>query len=195
MLAALAANPRVLARLADEQAAVVAAHGEALTPAAVAAAPYASAVIRETLRMRMIVSGVMRKAEKDLELPGGQTIPSGCPVMVAFSAMAEREPAWQGDAEEFKPERFLTGGGGGSNSAVSLAAQPPSFNPFGIGTRYCLGSHLALAEMGAVVAELGRLAASHGLEVEQPGRWEEFPILRPDNGLPTRLVAKGAGRG
>jgi hypothetical protein len=45
------------------------------------------------------------------------------------------------------------------------------------------------------VAELGRLAASHGLEVEQPGRWEEFPILRPDNGLPTRLVAKGAGRG
>ncbi|GBF88017.1 hypothetical protein Rsub_00729 [Raphidocelis subcapitata] len=193
MLGALAANPRVLARLADEQAAVVAAHGEALTPAAVAAAPYAAAVVRETLRMRLIVPGVMRKAEKDVQLAGGLSIPKGCPVLVAFSAIADREPAWEADRGEFRPERFLTGGSGGSGGPEALAPQPAGFNPFGIGTRYCLGSHLALAEMGAMVAELGRLAGSHALEVEQPGRWEEFPILRPDNGLPTRFVAKPPG--
>ncbi|GBF88018.1 cytochrome P450 [Raphidocelis subcapitata] len=194
MLAALAADPRALARLADEQAAVLAAHGEALTPAAVAAAPYATAVIRETLRIRPVVAGAMRTAVRDVELPGGLVIPRGCPMAVAFSAMAAREPAWQADRGEFRPERFLTGGGsgsGGSGGPESLAPQPAGFNPFGIGTRYCLGSHLALAEMGAMVAELGRLGGSHALEVEQPGRWEEFPILRPDNGLPTRFVRKG----
>jgi cytochrome P450 len=50
MVASLAEHPAVLRRLAAEQAAVVAAHGPALSPAALAAAPYASAVVRETLR-------------------------------------------------------------------------------------------------------------------------------------------------
>lgn len=56
-----------------------------------------------------------------------------------------------------------------------------------------MGYHLALAEMTALVAELARLLeASHDLEAEPPRAWAEFPALKPDNGLPARLVARAA---
>jgi len=91
--------------------------------------PFNAAVIREALRLRPIVPAAMRRAGRDIQLPGGAVIPSGCPVAIAFSSMAEREPAWQADWSEFRPERFLAEGGGG------LAPQPATFNPFGIGQR------------------------------------------------------------
>ena len=210
----LASHPDALARVCAEQARVLQTHGEAVTPDAMAAMPYAAACIRETLRARPIVSGVMRKAGRDVELSPGVVIPKGCPVAVALATIAEREPAWRGDWDEFKPERFLVtaapGSGGGNNSsgsvsssssgvssssgeaeaAVALAPSPPTYNPFGIGVRYCLGSHLATAEMTAMVAELAREIARSGrrLEVERPTAWREFPILVPDNGLPGRLA-------
>ncbi len=187
MLDLVTRHPAALSRLAAEQSAVLAAHGPALTPAAAAAMPYAMAVIREALRMRPIVSGVLRKATRDIVLPGGPVIPSGargvtfwagavtvvcctclflclavgqepnprrdphhrrtassvpqnpnrppgCPVMVAFSAMAEREPAWQSDLDQFRPERFLVGGGA-EGGEVALAPLTPTFSPFGMGQR------------------------------------------------------------
>jgi hypothetical protein len=200
MIAALSAHPRVLRRLAAEQAAVVAALGPALSPAAIAAAPYATAVIRETLRYRPVVAGAMRTALRDIPLPGGESVPAGCPVVVAFSSMAAREPAWQADWDDFRPERFLAGGaglaageGGAGPGRDALAPVPTTFVPFGVGTRYCMGSHLAHAEMAAVAFEVARLVeAGYALEVEQPKAWAEFPILRPTNRLPARLVPRGA---
>jgi cytochrome P450 len=135
MLAALAADPAALSRLSAERAAVSAAHGRALTPAAAAAAPYAAACIRETLRLRPIVSGAMRVAERDITLAGGAgVVPKGCPILMAFSSMAEREPAWQDSWGQFRPERFLVEPGA-AGGAAALAPQPSSFNPFGIGQR------------------------------------------------------------
>jgi cytochrome P450 len=147
LLAALAADPAAAARLAAEREAAAAAHGPALTPAALAAMPYATAAVRETLRLRPIVSGAMRVAERDVALSSGGTIPKGCPILMAFSSMAEREPGWAEDWGEFKPERFLNpaaAGGGGSggeeaagaaSGAPALAPLPPTYNPFGIGQR------------------------------------------------------------
>jgi hypothetical protein len=44
--------------------------------------------------------------------------------------------------------------------------------------------------MTAMAAELAELAATHDFVAEQPREFVEFPITRPDNGLPTRFVRK-----
>lgn len=67
--------------------------------------------------------------------------------------------------------------------------------PFGTGQRTCLGINLAYAEMAAVLAELGRC---YSLTADWQTDWKDFPIKRPDNGLPLRLegrivVASAAG--
>ena len=53
---------------------VIAEHGEALTPAAASAMPYADACVKEALRIAPIVAVVTRVALKTFEL-GGFTIP------------------------------------------------------------------------------------------------------------------------
>lgn len=97
----------------------------------------------------------MRKAGKDIPLPGGATIPAGCPVAVAFSSMAEREPAWQADWEAFKPERFLTAtgvtSGGGGGGGVVLSQPPAGYNPFGVGVR-CAGGQRAGGRLSGLAA-------------------------------------------
>ena len=60
-------------KLREEQQAVVAEHGEALTEAALKAMPYAEAVIREAMRHTPIVGAIPREALQDFEL-GGYTI-------------------------------------------------------------------------------------------------------------------------
>lgn len=129
MLDQLAGRPDLTTRLSEEQAAAAAAHGPDLGPSALAAMPLAAATVRETLRVRPIVPGVMRRAERDIQLSTGGSIPSGCPFLVALSTITEREPAFQDAPAKFRPERFLADGG------AALAPQPAGFNPFGIGTR------------------------------------------------------------
>ena len=64
----LAQQPAAMAALRREQAAVRAAHGAALTPAALRAMPYAEAVLRETWRLHPVVPVVGRKTKEDVVL-------------------------------------------------------------------------------------------------------------------------------
>lgn len=61
--------------------------------------------------------------------------------------------------------------------------------------RYCLGANLATTEMLVMVAELTAATETHDLIVQAPSKWTLFPNLKPDNGLPARLVPKGQGTG
>jgi cytochrome P450 len=148
----------------EEQAAVQAQHSEQLTPAAVAAMPYTTAVVKETLRTAQVVGYVPRVATQPLKVPGGgPNIQSGCPFIVALGAMSATDPAvaaaagsasgpspdsQAGTVQDFRPERWLQ-----PEHAKSLALHQA---PFGMGAHYCLGSHLAMAELTAVLAELSR---------------------------------------
>jgi len=58
-------------RLREEQASVVARHGTAVTSASLAAAPLASACVKEMLRLRPIVPQLFRKAQRDIALDAG----------------------------------------------------------------------------------------------------------------------------
>nr|AFP20606.1 cytochrome CYP341B3 [Spodoptera littoralis] len=67
---------------------------------------YLDAVVRETLRLYPPVPVVVRKIEKDLELPSGITLVKGCGVLVHIWG-TQRNPRYWGDQrKQFRPERF-----------------------------------------------------------------------------------------
>ncbi|KAF6251874.1 cytochrome P450 [Scenedesmus sp. NREL 46B-D3] len=190
MLNQLSLNPHVMQQVRQEQAAVQAQHGPQLTPAAVAAMPYTTAVVKETLRTAQVIGYVPRVATQPLKVPGGgPELKSGCPFIVALGAISAADPAaaagsasglgpdsQAGSVQDFRPERWLE-----AEHAKSLALHQA---PFGMGAHYCLGSHLAMAELTAVLSELGR---SYSMTADTNTDWQDFPIKRPTNGLPCTL--------
>jgi cytochrome P450 len=185
LLKTLAGRPDVLARLRAEQAAVVAAHGEALSPAACAAMPYTDAVVREVLRggaAPPIVAAVFRKAIVDVEV-GGFRVPAGWQVVLQIGATASAVDGWTDDATVFNPDRWLAAGGG-------LVADPKGFVPFGAGPHVCLGAALALAELRAILAVLAR---GYEWEMVDPDEAWTAP-LPPTKGLPIRVWRVGEAR-
>lgn len=181
-------------QMRQEQAAVQAQHGNQLTPAAVAAMPYTTAVVKETLRTAQVIGYVPRVATQALKVPGGgPELQSGCPFIVALGAMAASDPAaaaaavsaagqgspdsQAGTVQDFRPERWLQ-----PELAKSLALHQA---PFGMGAHYCLGSQLAMAELTAVLAELAR---SYSLTADTDTDWPGEPL---QHALAGRRAADG----
>lgn len=100
---------------------------------------YLEAVVKESMRVRPVITEVFRKATRRTDL-GGYVIEAGTQVaasvlMVQFDERAYPEP------HEFRPERFLDG-----------APEPYAWIPFGGGVRRCIGAAFALLEMRVVIA-------------------------------------------
>ncbi len=120
-------NSRVMARLVDSLAA-----GEET---------YLSAVVKETLRIRPVISGVGRvvRGDEPFEV-GGYAIPPGIEINPSIAAIHRRADRYRA-ARDFRPERFL-------------GPDPPdtyTWLPFGGGTRRCLGASFAELEMRVVI--------------------------------------------
>lgn len=92
--------------------------------------------------------------------------------------MAIADPAVSEDSEEFKPERWLD-----PKHAKSLAVHQL---PFGAGQHYCLGSHLATAELTAAVAVLAR---GYELQADMHVVWVDFPIKKPSKFFGVKLIS------
>jgi cytochrome P450 len=104
---------------------------------------YLTATIQETLRLRPVISIVLRRLTEPVEI-GGYELPAGISVAPSIY-LAHRNPEVYPDPEAFKPERFLD--------------NPPgtyTWIPFGGGVRRCLGASFAQFEMAAVLRELVR---------------------------------------
>jgi cytochrome P450 family 135 len=102
---------------------------------------YLTATIQETLRLRPVVSIVIRKLTEAIEL-GGYQLPAGTSVVPAIH-LVHRDPAIYPEPDAFRPERFLE--------------TPPgtyTWIPFGGGVRRCLGAAFAQQEMAVVLREL-----------------------------------------
>ncbi len=117
-------TPRVLAKLRESIAA-----GEE---------DYLAATVKETLRVRPVVSEVMRKLTGPAEL-GGYELPAGTALRPAVAALHYREDLFP-EPYEFRPERFLEG-----------KADNYAWIPFGGGVRRCIGAAFAEYEMRSVL--------------------------------------------
>jgi cytochrome P450 family 135 len=102
---------------------------------------YLTATVQETLRLRPVIVGVLRKLTEEVEL-GGRVLPAGVRVVPSIH-LVHRDPTIYPEPEAFRPERFLE--------------TPPgtyTWIPFGGGVRRCLGAAFAQQEMAIVLREL-----------------------------------------
>jgi cytochrome P450 family 135 len=104
---------------------------------------YLDAVVKETLRVRPVVTDVGRRLTREIEL-GRWRLPAGTLVLPAIAAVHVR-PDLYPQPHEFRPERFLDGG-----------AESYAWLPFGGGVRRCIGASFAQVEMGVVLREVLR---------------------------------------
>jgi cytochrome P450 len=103
---------------------------------------YIDAVIKETLRVRPVVSEVVRAPTKPTEL-GGFLFAPGTQLAVSI-LIAQYDPElYPPDPLAFRPERFLED-----------APEPYAWIPFGGGVRRCLGAAFAQLEMKVVISSI-----------------------------------------
>src|SRR5215218_2318501 len=104
---------------------------------------YLTATIQETLRLRPVISIVVRRLTEPVEI-GGYELPAGVSVTPSIY-LAHRDPNIYPEPDRFLPERFID--------------NPPgtyTWIPFGGGVRRCLGAAFAQFEMSVVLRELVR---------------------------------------
>jgi cytochrome P450 family 135 len=104
---------------------------------------YLTATIQETLRLRPVISIVLRRLTQPVEI-GGYELPAGVSVAPSIY-LVHRNPEIYPNPNAFEPERFLD--------------NPPgtyTWIPFGGGVRRCLGAAFAQFEMAVVLRELVR---------------------------------------
>ena len=123
-------HPQALARLSDDVE-----RGEDA---------YLDAVVKETLRLRPVLSIVIRRLSGPIELDG-HALAAGTQVAPCIY-LAHRLPRLYPEPAAFRPERFLA------------PSAPPGYAwiPFGGGTRRCLGAGFATLEMREVLRAVVR---------------------------------------
>jgi cytochrome P450 family 135 len=170
--------PKVLARLRDS---IAAGDDE-----------YTDAVVKETLRIRPVISDVARKLTAPAEI-GGYTLPAGTFVLPAILAIHYREDLYERPLE-FRPERFLEGEGEGF-----------AWLPFGGGVRRCIGAAFAQFEMRIVLQAIVERAdllpdRPEGERVRPrnitlaPGRGASVVLSRPLRPVPEGRAVAHASR-
>jgi cytochrome P450 len=103
---------------------------------------YLEAVIKETLRVRPVVTEVFRAPAEPTDL-GGYLVEPGTQLAASILLVQYDPELYPPDPQEFRPERFLDG-----------APEPYTWVPFGGGVRRCLGAAFAQLEMQVVIAAI-----------------------------------------
>jgi cytochrome P450 len=103
---------------------------------------YLQAVIKETLRVRPVVTEVFRAPTARTEL-GGYVFEPGTQLAVSIMLVHYDSELYPPDPQVFRPERFLDG-----------APEPYTWIPFGGGVRRCLGAAFAELEMKVVISTI-----------------------------------------
>ena len=132
---------------------------------------------REALRMVPPVPSLPRRALKAFRF-GGFDIPAGAYVGASVAQTHHMAEHWP-NPETFDPLRFTP--------EVSRTRHKYAWVPFGGGAHMCLGLHFATMQIRILMAQLlsrYRIVLDEGSGAE----WQWFPIPRPKDGLPLRLV-------
>ncbi len=106
---------------------------------------YMQATIQETLRLRPVISIVLRRLQEPMEL-GGRLLPAGASIVPAIHLVHRRADIYP-EPDAFRPERFIESEGGRLPGTYTWI-------PFGGGIHRCLGAAFAQFEMEVVLREL-----------------------------------------
>ena len=120
-------------------------HPDALARATEGDDEYLDAVTQEVLRVRPVISDVVRKLKRPATI-AGVDLPAGVIVAPAICLVQRDARRFEGPFA-FRPERFLGEG-----------AEPYTWIPFGGGIRRCLGAAFAQMEMRVVMRTILRRA-------------------------------------
>ncbi|CAL5004864.1 unnamed protein product [Urochloa decumbens] len=155
VLARLVLHQDVQSRVHEELDRVVG-PGRAVTESDTASLVYLQAAIKEVLRLHPpgpLLSWA-RLATSDVHV-GGFLVPAGTTAMVNMWAITHDPAVWS-DPEEFKPERFVSGGSSdhAAGDEFSVMGSDLRLAPFGSGRRSCPGKSLAMATVGFWLATL-----------------------------------------
>ncbi|CAL9125461.1 unnamed protein product [Musa acuminata var. zebrina] len=150
--------------------------------------PYLKAVILEGLRRHPPGHFVLSHAvTEDVDLCG-YLMPKGTAVNFCVAEMNWDGKVWE-EPMEFKPERFLSGGGG---AAVDITgSREIKMMPFGVGRRMCPGLGLAMLHLEYFVANLVREFEWKRVEGEEVDMTEkmEFTVVMK-NPLRARIIPR-----
>ncbi|OAY83776.1 Cytochrome P450 714C2, partial [Ananas comosus] len=102
-------------------------------------------VLNEVLRLYSPAPNVQRQAREDIAIGESLVIPKGTNMWVDVVGLHHDASLWGDDVNEFKPERFSAGAGGGCKHRMG-------FLPFGFGGRICVGRNLTLMEYKIVLS-------------------------------------------
>ena len=113
--------------------------------------PYLDAIVKETMRLRPVPTGIPRRTKSTTVMDGKQ-IPRGWIFDWSILLTHEMDPVTYTEdgshmdiQKGFQPERWL-----------SAETTPVEYLPLGAGPRFCLGASLAMAEMKMFLAILAR---------------------------------------
>ncbi|PZC83856.1 hypothetical protein B5X24_HaOG200056 [Helicoverpa armigera] len=160
----LARHPRVQEKVYQELQEVFGDSNRPVTADDLTRLKYLDAVIRESLRLYPPGPMLLRRADEDVVLPSGQTLPKNTGIMLSVFATHRNPRYWGEDAEQFRPERFLD----------EQLRHPAAFLAFSYGPRNCIGYRFAMMSMKTVLATLLR-------------RYKVLPISEEDLGKPIDL--------
>jgi cytochrome P450 family 135 len=158
----LVRHPEVLARLREEQEA--------------GSHEYLDAVVKETLRLRPVVPGVIRQLQRPLTI-GGIDLPKGVHIAPSIY-LIHRRPDVYPDPDAFRPERFL-----GEDVPSTY-----EWLPFGGGIRRCLGASFAQYEMRIVLSTILRRATLETTAEQSEKVRRRFVTFTPGRGGRIRLT-------
>ncbi|XP_062712558.1 probable cytochrome P450 4d14 [Aedes albopictus] len=176
----LALNPHVQDKIYEEIVAVLGKNHKSieLTYQLLQEFKYLEMAIKEGLRLFPSVPFIGRNLVEDIELDG-ITLPAGQDILIPIY-MIHRNPEVYPDPERYDPERF-------SDSAESKRG-PYDYIPFSAGARNCIGQRFAMLEMKTALIKLisnYRILPGESL---RELRVKTDLVIRPDAGVPIRLV-------
>ncbi|HEX6389138.1 MAG TPA: cytochrome P450, partial [Solirubrobacteraceae bacterium] len=127
---------------------------------------YLDAVIKETLRVRPVVTEVFRAPAQATDL-GGWHVAKDAQVAASILLVQYDPELYPPDPLAFRPERFLEG-----------APESYTWIPFGGGVRRCLGAAFAQLEMKVVIATiLARTTLRASRPADEKARFRGVTLL------------------
>ncbi len=172
----LGRNPDWQDRLGQEISALGIGDGP-ITYEMLAKMPLTEMAFKESLRFNPPVPGIPRRALRDFTFKGFR-IPAGAGVGINPMFTHHNPDIWP-EPEKFDPLRFTDENSKGRHKYAWV--------PFGGGAHMCLGLHFAYMQVKVFIAQLLR-----DYRIELPAGsgddWNPWPIPRPKDGLPMKLV-------